>query len=66
MPRFSHCEVPTGHVPSTGNALTGRLSPLPASMTAVTRWTNSGASRGTGGGRARSLVGSSGTRTSWR
>ena len=46
MLRFSHCAVPVGQVPSTGKALTGSRSPLPASITAVTRWTNSGASVG--------------------
>src|SRR5215813_15187798 len=41
--RFSHFVVPTGQVPSTGKADTGSRSPLPAIITAVTRWTNSGA-----------------------
>ena len=49
--RFSHLLVPTGQVPSTGNALTGSRSPLPASIIAVTRCTKGGASRGTAGGR---------------
>src|SRR4029453_7884686 len=40
--RFSHFAVPTGQVPSTGNALTGSRSPLPASITAVTFCTKSG------------------------
>jgi len=42
--------VDVGQVPSTGKALTGRLSPLPESITAVTRWTKSGARAGTAGG----------------
>src|SRR5262245_18345559 len=42
MLRSSHCAVPVGHVPSTGNALTGRRSPLPSSITAVTRRMKSG------------------------
>jgi len=41
--RFSHLAVPVGQVPSTGNALTGRRSPFPAIITAVTRFTKSGA-----------------------
>ena len=49
MARFSQRVVPEGHVPSTGNALTGSKSPLLASITAVTRWTKSGASAGTMG-----------------
>ena len=44
MLRFSHCDVPVGQVPSTGNALTGSRSPWFASITAVTRVTKSGAS----------------------
>jgi hypothetical protein len=32
MLRFSHWVVPVGQVPSTGNALTGSRSPLPAIM----------------------------------
>ena len=43
--RFSHFAVATGQVPSTGNALTGSRSPLPASITAVTFCTKSGAAR---------------------
>ena len=43
--------VPVGQVPSTGKALTGSRSPLPAIITAVTRWTKSGASSATIGGR---------------
>src|SRR5512138_712084 len=49
--RFSHFEVPVGQVPSIGNAETGRRSPLPASMSAVTRFTKSGACSETVGGR---------------
>ena len=30
MLRFSYCAVPVGKVPSTGSALTGSRSPLPA------------------------------------
>src|SRR5437763_16447257 len=41
--RFSHLVVPSGQVPSTGKADTGSRSPLPAIITAVTRWTKSGA-----------------------
>ena len=48
-PRFSHLLVPVGQVPPTGIALTGSESPLPARITAVTRWTKSGAIVGTGG-----------------
>ena len=48
MLRFSHCAVPVGKVPSTGKALTGRLSPWPAMMRAVKFCTNSGASCGHG------------------
>src|SRR5512133_1325074 len=50
MDRFSHLDVPVGQVPSSGNAETGRRSPLPASMSAVTRFTNSGAASETVGG----------------
>src|SRR5512138_2225326 len=50
MERFSHFEVPVGQVPSSGNAETGRRSPLPASMSAVTRFTKSGAASETAGG----------------
>ena len=46
MFRFSHFAVPIGHVPSTGKALTGSRSPLPASITAVTFCTKSGACGG--------------------
>ena len=47
--RFSYCVVAVGKVPSTGMAETGRSLPLPAIMTPVTFWTNSGASAGTAG-----------------
>ena len=66
MLRFSHFAVATGHVPSTGNALTGSRSPLPASITAVTFWTKSGACSETSGGRSRLVLTASGTRTSCR
>ena len=36
MARFSNFVVPDGNVPSIGNALTGRRSPLPAMSAAVT------------------------------
>ena len=49
--------VPLGHVPSIGNALTGRRSPWLASMTAVTRFTKSGAASGTRCGMWREAVG---------
>ena len=49
MDRFSHFDVPEGHAPSTGRALTGSRSPWPCSILAVTRWTKSGASSGMGG-----------------
>jgi hypothetical protein len=58
--------VPTGQVPSTGNALTGKRSPLPASSTEVTRRTKSGAPDGTIGGRRRGDVAAAGTGTSFR
>ncbi|MNQ94931.1 hypothetical protein D3C85_1104710 [compost metagenome] len=51
MLRFSQRVVPTGQVPSGGKAETGRLSPSPASMAAVTVWTKSGALADTTGGR---------------
>jgi hypothetical protein len=53
-------------VPSDGTALTGRSSPSPAIIRAVTRWTNSGASAGTGGRMSAALVASGGTATSDR
>ena len=46
MARFSYRAVPVGNVPSTGSADTGRRSPSPAIMRAVTRVTKSGASAG--------------------
>ena len=55
--RFSHRAVSVGNVPSTGSALTGRRSPSPAIIAAVTRWTKSGASAGTGGEHRRTLAG---------
>lgn len=61
MLRFSHLLVPTGQVPSAGNALTGSRSPLPAIITADTRWTKAGASRATSGGRPRVAVTCAGT-----
>ena len=64
MERFSHFAVPVGKVPSTGSAETGSRSPRPASIIAVTRWTKSGASLGTGGGRCRSPATPDGTGTS--
>ena len=66
MLRFSHCAVPVGQVPSTGNALTGSRSPLLASITAVTRFTKSGAMSDTIGGSARVAVTAAGTFTSCR
>src|SRR6185503_6318746 len=62
--RFSHFAVPTGQVPSTGKALTGSRSPFPASMTAVTFCTKSGAWVETRGGRVRAVLGAAGTFTS--
>ena len=47
MARFSYLVVPVMYDPSTGNALTGRRSPSPASSGTVTRLTKSGASAGT-------------------
>ena len=66
MFRFSHLAVDRGQVPSGGKALTGRRSPLPASMTAETRWTKSGAASETIGGRFRDDVTFPGTGSSWR
>jgi hypothetical protein len=62
--RFSHWVVPTGHVPSTENALTGSESPWPCMIVAVTFLTKSGAASGTTGGRLRVVVGAAGTGTS--
>ncbi len=64
MLRFSYALVPEGKVPSAGMRLTGISSPRPASIRAVTRRTNSGASSGTIDGRSRSLVAVAGTATS--
>ena len=64
MLRFSHCVVPVGKVPSTGIAETGSRSPLPSIIIAVTRWTNSGAARGTIGRRDRTESAWPGTFTS--
>jgi hypothetical protein len=64
MLRFSQRAVPVGHVPSTGNALTGSRSPFPSSITAVTRRMKSGAFSLTMGGRGRVAVTSFGTGTS--
>ena len=50
--RFSNALVPDGKVPSTGIALTGIASPLPANIFAVTSRTKTGASSGTSGGNA--------------
>src|SRR5215207_6186830 len=58
---FSYAVVPVGKVPSTGSALTGRSSPRPAIMTAVTVRTKSGAWSGTTGGSGRVEVAPSGT-----
>src|SRR4051812_43013675 len=66
MRRFSHFVVPDGQVPSTGNAETGRRSPLPAIITAVTRWTKSGAAAGTSGCLWKREVAWAGTGTSKR
>jgi hypothetical protein len=64
--RFSQRLVPVGQVPSTGNALTGSRSPLPAIIKAVTRFTKSGASSATRGGRTRVVVAAFGTATGCR
>ena len=42
--RFSYCVVAVGNVPSTGIALTGKRSPLPAMISPRTLWTNGSAS----------------------
>ncbi len=62
--RRSHWAVSVGNVPSTGSAETGRKSPSPASIIAVTFCTNAGAPAGTTSGRYRSDVASEGTFTS--
>src|SRR3954449_8843076 len=64
MFRFSHFAVATGHVPSTGKALTGSRSPLPAIITAVTFCTKSGAPGETSGGRNRVALTVAGTEIS--
>src|SRR5438067_4906322 len=64
--RFSHWLVPVGHVPSTGNALTGSSSPRPSSIAAVTRCTKSGARAETGTGRRCDAVARPGCGTSAR
>ncbi len=64
MLRFSQRAVSVGNVPSTGSADTGRRSPWPAIIFAVTRCTNSGASAGTGGKTWRSPFATAGTDTS--
>ena len=64
--RFSHFAVDIGHVPSTGNALTGSRSPFPARITAVTFCTKSGASSETSGGRLCPAVTLAGTGISCR
>ena len=64
--RFSHWAVAVGHVPSTGKAETGSRSPLPAIITAVTRFTNSGAFSAISGGRFRVEVADAGSFTSCR
>ena len=51
MLRFSQRVVPIGQVPSGGSAETGRASPRPASIAAVTVLTKSGAASDTTGGR---------------
>src|SRR5680860_52432 len=66
MLRFSHWAVPVGQVPSTGKALTGRSSPRPAIMAAVTSWTKAGAADATAAGRTRVAVTSVGTSIWWR
>jgi len=55
--------VPLGKVPSEENALTGKSSPCPAIIFAVTSCTNLGASAGTGGRTFNLLVASPGTLT---
>jgi hypothetical protein len=64
--RFSHFVVPTGQVPSTGNADTGSRSPLPTINSAVTSFTKSGAPSGTIGAWRNVGVARAGTVTSWR
>ena len=66
MERFSHCAVAVGQVPSTGKAETGNRSPLPARISEVTRWTKSGATEETAGGRGFPLTCLPATLSSWR
>ncbi|SAJ33950.1 Uncharacterised protein [Enterobacter cloacae] len=66
MLRFSQRVVPIGQVPSGGSAETGRVSPSPASIAAVTVLTKSGAASDTTGGRfgLLALTGCNGTANS--
>ena len=66
MLRFSYFAVAVGKVPSTGIALTGSRSPLPAMIMPVTRSTKSGTSPQTAGSRLKVLVTWSGYLTSCR
>src|SRR5512138_2052616 len=66
MLRFSHCVVPVGKEPSTGMALTGRVSPSKASIGPITLRTKSGALAGTVGRRVIFDVALAGTFTSNR
>jgi len=66
MLRFSHCAVAVGNVPSTGNLLTGSMSPRPAMISAVTSCTKAGASLATMGGILSLLDATAGTLTSIR
>src|SRR5208283_2124652 len=66
MLRFSHCVVAVGQVPSGENVLTGRRSPSPRIMGAVTFLIKSGAWSGTIGGRGRPETFLPLTDTSWR
>src|SRR5665811_1119954 len=63
MLRFSYWVVPDGYVPSTGSADTGRSSPRPISILAVTSRTNCGAEAGTASSRPWVLVTAAGTST---
>src|SRR5436190_16937135 len=64
--RFSHCAVAVGKVPSQGIALTGRPSPNPEMIWAVTSCTNLGAWDATADGRRIWLETTPGTGTSNR
>ena len=66
MLRFSYWVVPEGYEPSTGSAETGRSSPRPMSILAVTSRTNFGAFSGTAASRPCVLVAFAGTFTWWR